>query len=119
MGAAGSFSTAAASGAAFKASTIVGGSGNDTIRLVGDNTFTGVDISAGANNDALNLQSAHIFSSRIGLGAGNDIISGGVAEIDQVTIQGGAGNDTIYISATESAVIGGDGITNVVGSTDG
>jgi hypothetical protein len=117
--AAGSFSTATTTGVAFKATTIVGGSGNDTINLRGDNTFTGFEISAGAGNDNVNLVSAHVFSARIGLGAGNDIVSGTFGEIDQVSIQGGSGNDTIFINGAESATIGGDALNALVGVADG
>jgi hypothetical protein len=117
--AAGSFSTATQSGAAFKAVTVVGGSGNDTIKLDNDNTFTGFEISAGAGNDNVNLESAHVFSARIGLGAGNDIVSGVLGELDQASIQGGSGNDTIYVNAAESATIGGDRLDNIVGVDDG
>jgi hypothetical protein len=115
----GSFSTATQSGAAFKAVTIVGGSGNDTIKLDSDNTFTGFEISAGAGNDNVNLVSAHVFSARIGLGAGNDIVSGTFGEIDQISIQGGSGNDTIFVNAAESATIGGDTLDATVGVADG
>jgi hypothetical protein len=115
----GSFSTATQSGVAFKAVTIVGGSGNDTIKLDSDNTFTGFEISAGAGNDHVNLVSAHVFSARIGLGAGNDIVSGTLGELDQVSIQGGSGNDTIYVNAAESATIGGDSLDKTVGVLDG
>jgi hypothetical protein len=117
--AAGSFSTATQSGAAFKAVTIVGGSGNDTIKLDNDNTFTGFEISAGAGNDNVNLVSAHVFSARIGLGAGNDIVSGTFGEVDQVSIKGGSGNDTIFVNAAESATIGGDTLDATVGVADG
>jgi hypothetical protein len=113
------FATATQSGAAFKAVTIVGGSGNDTIKLDNDNTFTGFEISAGAGNDNVNLGSAHVFSARIGLGAGNDIVSGVLGEIDQASIQGGSGNDTIYVNGAESATIGGDTLNATVGVADG
>jgi hypothetical protein len=117
--AAGAFSTSTQSGAAFKAVTIVGGSGNDTIKLDNDNTFTGFEISAGAGNDNINLVSAHVFSARIGLGAGNDIVSGLIGELDQASIQGGSGNDTIFVNTVESAVIGGDTLDASVGVADG
>jgi hypothetical protein len=115
----GSFSTASQDSVAFRNSTIVGGSGNDTIKLDGDNTFTAFNISAGAGNDNVNLVSAHVLSSRIGLGAGNDIVSGFFGELDQVSIQGGSGNDTIYVNAIASSTIGGDALNAAVGVADG
>ena len=117
--AAGTFATANQNAAAFKDSTIVGGKGNDTIRLVGANTFTGVEFKAGAGNDHVNLQSGNYLSARIGLGDGNDILSGQMEEIDAASIEGGAGNDTIFINNIESAVVGGDALSAHAASTDG
>ena len=117
--AAGTFATANQNAAAFKDSTIAGGKGNDTIRLVGANTFTAVEIQAGAGNDNVNLQSGNYLSARLGLGDGNDILSGQMEEIDAASVEGGAGNDTIFINNIESAVIGGDALSAHAASTDG
>ena len=117
--AAGTFATANQNAAAFKDSTIAGGKGNDTIRLVGANTFTAVEIKAGAGNDHVNLQSGNYLSARIGLGDGNDILSGQMEEIDAASVEGGAGNDTIFLNNIESAVVGGDALSAHAASTDG
>ena len=117
--AAGTFATANQNAAAFKDSTIAGGKGNDTIRLVGANTFTAVEIKAGAGNDHVNLQSGNYLSARLGLGDGNDILSGQMEEIDAASVEGGAGNDTIFLNNIESAVVGGDALTAHAASTDG
>ena len=117
--AAGTFATADQNLAAFKDSTIVGGKGNDTIRLVGANTFTAVEVKAGAGNDHVNLESGNYLSARIGLGDGNDILSGQMEEIDAASVEGGAGNDTIFINNIESAVVGGDALSAHAADTDG
>ena len=117
--AAGTFATADQNAAAFKDSTIAGGKGNDTIRLVGANTFTAVEIKAGAGNDNVNLESGNYLSARIGLGDGNDILSGQMEEIDAASVEGGAGNDTIFLNNIESAVVGGDALSAHAAATDG
>ena len=117
--AAGAFATSTQNNAEFSDSTIVGGKGNDTIRLVGANTFTATEIKAGAGNDHVNLQSGNYLSARIGLGDGNDILSGQMEEIDAASVEGGAGNDTIFLNNIESAVVGGDALSAHAASTDG
>jgi hypothetical protein len=113
------FATGTQDSVAVKATSLVGGSGNDTIVLDGDNTFTGFEISAGAGNDSINLESAHVFSARVGLGAGNDSFIADLGELHQVSIQGGSGNDTIHVNFSESATIGGDTLNAKVGVADG
>jgi hypothetical protein len=113
------FATGSTDSVSVKATTLVGGSGNDTIVLDGDNTFTGFEISAGAGNDSINFASAHVFSARVGMGAGNDSLIGDLGQIEQVSIKGGSGNDTIHVNFAQSATIGGDTLDATVGVADG
>ena len=106
------------------AGAIEGGNGNDTITLQGAAYFSAVSLNANKGNDVVDIRSAHLASTLIGLGAGNDNYSGIATGANASTIAGGKGNDFIDLTFTRGIVnsgniVAGDRGNNVVLDGDG
>lgn len=107
------------------AGAIEGGKGNDTITLQGAAYFSAVSLNANEGNDIVDIRSASLSKSVIGLGAGNDAYSGVATGARSSTIAGGKGNDIISLSFSRGSVtmsgnvFAGDRANNVVLDGDG
>ena len=111
-------------GTVINAGAIEGGNGNDTIVLQGAAYFSAVSLNANKGDDVVDIRSAQLNSTLIGLGAGNDNYSGVATGANASTIAGGKGNDIISLTFTEQDtlsgnIIAGDRGNNVVLDGDG
>ena len=112
-------------GTTFNSVDIEGGLGNDTIILNGAAYFSAVSLNANQGNDVVNIRSATLNQSLLGLGAGNDGYSGIATGATNSTLAGGKGNDIISLSfkTTSRTMSGntfaGDRANNVVLDADG
>ena len=111
-------------GTVVNAGAIEGGNGNDTITLQGAAFFSAVSLNANKGDDVVDIRSAQLNSTLIGLGAGNDNYSGVATGANASTIAGGKGNDIISLTFTEADtlsgnIIAGDRGNNVVLDGDG
>ena len=85
-------------GTTFNSVAVEGGNGNDTITLQGAAYFSAVNLNANKGNDVVDIRSATLNETLIGLGAGNDNYSGVATGASDSTIAGGKGNDIISLS---------------------
>jgi len=109
----------------FNSVAVEGGDGNDTITLQGAAYFSAVSLNANKGDDVVDIRSANLTESVLGLGAGNDGYSGIATGGANSTIAGGKGNDIISLTFNKQSVtvsgmvFAGDRANNVVLDGDG